>query len=799
MAADSLFDHRRENLIEQEQPLAARMRPRTLDEYIGQEHIVGPGRLLRRAIQADQLSSVIFYGPPGTGKTTLARVIANTTSAHFIAINAVLAGVKDIREATETAQQQRGLYGRKTILFVDEVHRFNKAQQDALLPWVENGVVILIGATTENPYFSVNRPLVSRSRIFQLKPLLESDLYAVARQALADRERGYGKLNVQIDDDALAHLVNVANGDARALLNALELAVETTQPEGERLSVIGNQSSATDYRLPITNDPLIHITLAVAEESIQRRAVLYDKEGDYHFDTISAYIKSLRGSDPDAALYWLAKMVYAGEDPRFIFRRMLIFAGEDVGLADPQALLVVTAAAEAFDRVGLPEGRFHLTLATLYLATAAKSNSALGFFDALAAVEQEREAEVPTHLRDGNRDKEGFGHGEGYLYPHAFRDHWVAQQYLPAAMQGKVFYQPGDTGREAAIKVEVERRREAQLAAMVEGEGVGPPEVLTFTGDAAGRARDQWLQRTISGAGQRLASQRERIMQAAQIQRHHRVLDLHAGSGLLTWEALRRAPEGGVTALARSAQEAEALRQQAGRLPEIERPAILQGDFDELPELLLAHQWPAPATAASENHPSSFIVPPSPRFDAIVGRNALTRHPDKPAAALMLAALLSENGHISLAETTPLHTQRLYRLVDLTTLDENLVQQIVAAEEAIYQQPDDPLVNWDEKVLQRAFEAAGLVTQVSLERERSQMQVTAGLLARWFTPAGHGERPSYIDRLRQRLDANSCATVETLYRQQLAQRAVSWETTTVYLAASARHDPLGDNQTKFQG
>jgi len=792
-------------------PLAEQLRPQSVDEVIGQTHLLGPGKPLALAFASGEPHSLILWGPPGVGKTTLARLMANAFAADFTALSAVLSGVKEIREAIARAEDAR-VRGRRTILFVDEVHRFNKAQQDALLPWVENGVVILIGATTENPYFSVNRPLVSRSRIFQLKPLQASDLYAVARQALADRERGYGRLKVQIDDDALAHLVNVANGDARALLNALELAVETTEPAGERLSRIGEQSTVngepsadsdirvpiTDHRVPFT-DPLIHVTLAVAEESIQRRAVLYDKEGDYHFDTISAYIKSLRGSDPDAALYWLAKMVYAGEDPRFIFRRMLIFAGEDVGLADPQALPVVTAAAEAFDRVGLPEGRFHLTLATLYLATAAKSNSALGFFDALAAVEQEREAEVPTHLRDGNRDKEGFGHGEGYLYPHAFRDHWVAQQYLPAAMQGKVFYQPGDTGREAAIKAEVERRREAQLAAMVEGEGVGPPEVLTFTGDAAGRARDQWLQRTLSGAGQRLAGQRERLVQAAQIQRHHRVLDLHAGSGLLTWEALRRAPEGGVTALARSAQDADALRQQAGRLPEIERPAILQGDLDELPELLLAHQWPAPTTAASESHPSSFIVPPSPRFDAIVGRNALTRHPDKGAAARLLAALLSETGHISLAETVPAHTQRLYRLVDLAPLGEALAQQMVAAEEAIYLQPDDPLVNWDEKVLQRAFAAAGLVTQVSVEQERSQMQVTAGLLDRWFTSAGRGERPSYMDRLRQRLEASACAAVEALYRQQLAQRAVSWETTTVYLAASARHDPLGDNQTKFQG
>jgi putative ATPase len=756
------------------------MRPRTLDEYIGQEHIIGPGRLLRRAIQADQLSSVIFYGPPGTGKTTLARVIANTTRAHFIAINAVLAGVKDIREATEVAQQQRGMYGRKTILFVDEVHRFNKAQQDALLPWVENGTVILIGATTENPYFAVNRPLVSRSRIFQLKPLLEADLYAVARQALADPERGYGKLRVVIDDDALAHLVNVANGDARALLNALELAVETTPP-------VTSYELRSDSTQPVTRNPEVHITMAVAEESIQRRAVLYDKEGDYHFDTISAYIKSLRGSDPDAALYWLAKMVYAGEDPRFIFRRMLIFAGEDVGLADPSALRTVVAAAEAFDRVGLPEGRFHLTLATLHLATAPKSNSAMGFFAALEAVEQEREAEVPTHLRDASRDKEGFGHGEGYLYPHAYRDHWVAQQYLPAAMQGKVFYQPGDAGREAAIRDEVERRREAQLAAMVEGEGVGPPEVLTFTGEAAGRARDQWLQRTVSGAGQRLASQRQRIMQAAHIQRHHLVLDLNAGSGLLTWEALRRAVEGGVVALARTPQDADALRQQASRLPEIERPTILLGDLDALPALLAAQRQPAPSVPfPSEIDRLSFTLHPSARFDAIVGRNALTRHPDKPAAARLLAALLSENGNISLAETVPAHTQRLYRLVDLAAPDEMLAQRVAEAEEAIYSRADDAMVNWDETSLRRAFEDAGLVTQVSVERERSEVQVTPAMLARWFAPAGAGERPSFIDHLRQRLDAEQCTQVEAAFRQQLANRAVQWETSMGYLVATRR-------------
>ncbi|MCH2662352.1 AAA family ATPase, partial [bacterium] len=358
----------------QDQPLAARLRPRNLDEYIGQDHILGPGRLLHRAIRADQLASLVFYGPPGTGKTTLAAVIANTTQSHFISINAVLAGVADIRQAVDEAGELRKLHGRKTILFIDEVHRFNKAQQDALLPWVENGTIILIGATTENPYFSVNRPLLSRSRVFQLKTLEPADLERIAQAALTD-PRGYANRPIDLQPEALAHLVDVANGDARALLNALELAVETTE---------------TDTQGHIVID------LEVAEESIQRRALLYDKEGDYHFDTISAFIKSLRGSDPDAALYWLGRMVYAGEDPRFLFRRMLIFASEDVGLADPEALQVVVAAAESFDRIGLPEGRFPLAHAALYLATAPKSNSTLAFFDALEAVEKEQEEEVPN-------------------------------------------------------------------------------------------------------------------------------------------------------------------------------------------------------------------------------------------------------------------------------------------------------------------------------------------------------------------------------------------------------------------
>jgi putative ATPase len=723
----------------QGEPLAARMRPRTLEEFVGQEHILGPGRLLRRAIQADQLASLIFYGPPGTGKTTLARVIANTTSSHFVSINAVLAGVKEIREATAEADSRRKHHGRRTILFVDEVHRWNKAQQDALLPWVENGTVVLIGATTENPFFEVNPALVSRSRIFQLKPLTSDDLRTIAERTLRDSERGYGAFQMTIEPEALEHLVDVSGGDARTLLNALELAVETT-PE----------------RFPPPPGQAIRITLPIAEESIQRRVVLYDKEGDYHFDIISAFIKSLRGSDPDAALYWLARMVYAGEDPRFLFRRMLIFASEDVGLADPQALAVAEAAAAAFDRVGLPEGRFHLAQAALYLATAPKSNSSLAFFDALAVVEKEQAGEVPSHLRDSSRDAEGFGHGEGYLYPHAYREHWVAQQYLPDRLQGRVFYQPSGEGAEVRVRAEVERRREAQLAAMLEAES-RPREVLTFTGGR--KSRDLWLERAVSNAGERLSAERERLFAALDLRRHHRVLVLNAGDGLLAWEALRRVPEGGVWALARDPLEADLLAARAQALPELERPHVLAGALGELPQLFTR------ADAAAV------------RFDAIVGRGALAREADKAAGLLLLAGLLAPGGRVSLAEVLPARSTRLSALLDLSGEPPEFGQRLREAEEGVYRDPGDPLTAWDIEDYTRTAGEVGLAAAVtSLEAHTGPRRIRAEDLDRWL-----GERSNYGSRLG--LPAELLKRLRVLAHAQLAGKEFSWTTAILFLNA----------------
>ncbi len=436
-------------------PLAARMRPRTLEQFIGQPHILGEGKLLRRAIEADRVTSVIFWGPPGTGKTTLARVIANATQSKFETINAVLAGVKDIREvvasAAERLKKNSFEDSQRTILFVDEVHRFNKAQQDALLPHVENGTITFIGATTENPYFSVIKALVSRSTIFELRSLADDELREILLAALDDCERGYGELNHEVAEDALDHIVQLASGDARNALNALELALVTTPPDEDGVARVG---------------------LEVAEESIQQRALLYDKDGDIHYDMISAFIKSLRGTDPDAALYWMARMIRAGEDPLFIARRMVIFASEDIGMADPLALVVANNAAEATRFVGLPECQFSLSQACIHLATAPKSNSTMAYYEAVAAVNNGADDEVPNHLKDSSRDKEGLGHGKNYKYPHAFREHWVAQQYLPDGLQGNYFYKPGDQGFEKKVRERIEWLRQEQEKG-VGGDGTG--------------------------------------------------------------------------------------------------------------------------------------------------------------------------------------------------------------------------------------------------------------------------------------------------------------------------------------
>ncbi|MGD2145158.1 MAG: AAA family ATPase [Anaerolineae bacterium] len=459
---NDLFDHRRERQLRYQAPLAARVRPRTLEAFVGQEQIVGEGRLLRRAITSDRLfSSLLFWGPPGTGKTTLARIIANSTERHFETISAVLAGVADLRRIIEAAKDRLGMYGQRTILFVDEIHRWNRAQQDALLPHVEDGTIVLIGATTENPYFEVIGPLVSRSRIFQFEPLAEDDVVTILIQALEDPEHGYGARDIRVADQALTHFARVAGGDARDALNALELAVESTPPG---------------------QDGLIQVTLEIAEDSIQQRALRYDKTGDQHYDTVSAFIKAVRGTDPDAALYWLAKMVAAGEDPRFILRRLYILAAEDIGLADPNGIQVVDACARAFEWVGMPEGQYHLAMATLYLATAPKSNAVGAYWKALEEVKERGAGPVPFYLRDkrdrfhgalrdhyvrtmGNGAEPGpsdepsapaLSESNGYKYPHDYPEGWVDQRYLPDGVEGG-WFRPRGYGYEQRI---IERLKE---------------------------------------------------------------------------------------------------------------------------------------------------------------------------------------------------------------------------------------------------------------------------------------------------------------------------------------------------
>ena len=435
-----LFEYMRQSNQEKEAPLAARLRPSCLEEVVGQQHIIGRNKLLYRAIKADKISSLIFYGPPGTGKTTLARVIAGATKAEFVQINATVAGKKDMEEVIAKAKENRGMYGKKTTLFIDEIHRFNKGQQDYLLPFVEDGTIILIGATTENPFFEVNGALISRSIIFQLKPLEKEDIRELIRRGVYDEERGMGAYHAVIDEEALDFLADMAGGDARQALNAVELGILTT---------------------PASSDGKIHLTLEVASECIQKRILKYDKGGDNHYDTISAFIKSMRGSDPDAALYYLAKMLYAGESVTFIARRIMICASEDVGNADPQALQVAVAASLAVERIGMPEAQIILAQAASYVATAPKSNSALGIFDAMSEVKKSGNLKIPGHLRDSHyKGAAKLGHGIGYKYAHDYKNHYVKQQYLPYELSGKEFYRPDGNGYEAKIRAHMKRIKE---------------------------------------------------------------------------------------------------------------------------------------------------------------------------------------------------------------------------------------------------------------------------------------------------------------------------------------------------
>ncbi len=738
-----LFDQNREKLSHKNAPLADRMRPLTLDEFIGQEHIIGPGRLLRRAIQIDQLSSIIFYGPPGTGKTTLARIIANTTKAQFISINAVLAGVKDIRDAIGNAQNMLSLYSKRTILFIDEVHRFNKAQQDALLPHVENGIIILIGATTENPYFEVNKALVSRSRIFQLNTLSEDDLIKVANQAPSDPLKGYGKKNVKVHADAMKHLVKVANGDARAVLNALELAVETTVCQ---------------------RNNIISVTRSVIEDSIQQRAVLYDKDGDAHYDTISAFIKSVRGSDPDAALYWMAKMLYAGEDPRFIFRRMIILASEDVGLADPEALRVVIAAAQAFDYIGMPEGRFPMAQACLYLSTAPKSNSTLSFFDALNTVSKEQEDEVPNHLKDASRDKKGFGHGDGYLYPHAYRDHWVAQQYLPNILQGKTFYNPSDQGYEKRIKVDVSRRKEALIEAMVE------PHDSDLYGASKNNASSNigmWEQRTSGTSGTQLGLIRDQIIKLANLEKQSIVLDLNCNTGLLTFEAIRHVPEGCVWALTHDKKAYETMQTMAQRFPPFSQPQIIQTHFETCDKDICKETGK------------------DVEFDAIIGRNVLIHLKDKISFVKRLQKHLKINKKIILAETVHHSSLRISDIVKFSK--SQFKEKFRAAEDKLFSDPKNAMVNWTVDSLRDNLKKLGVFERDFSEITYSPLRrITNTEIDFWLRKSDKKERSSLGDYLRKSFSDKDFDKVRNLLYRQLDNVEVTWKSVLVFIALTKR-------------
>ena len=796
----------------QKEPLAARLRPRNLDEYIGQDHIVGKGRLLRRAIAADQLSSVIFYGPPGCGKTTLARVIANHTKSNFITLNAVLTGVAEIRAAIKQADDYFKLYGKRTILFVDEVHRWNKAQQDALLPWVENGTIILIGATTENPFFEVNKALVSRSRVFQLKPLTKDDLLKAAHFALSDVERGYGHWNVEFEKGALEHLVDTANGDARSLLNALELAVETTPEKWNPYNA--NPEPAWGSTIFISKE--------TAEESIQKKVVLYDRDGDYHYDIISAFIKSLRGRDPDAAMYWLARMVRAGEDPHFIFRRMLISACEDTGLADPNAVSIVESCAQAFDRVGLPEGRYFLAHAALYLSTCPKSNSSMAFFDALSSVEKE-DAEVPNHLRDSSRDAEGFGHGTGYLYPHAYRDHWVAQQYLPGELVGRVFYSPTDQGYEAKIREEVLSRREIQISAILEKIPQDNPqsnascgmhplphfasdfdnpigewwinknfdknttqkgENLTFSPkderkeSALDRADKSWRARLDSNRAEILTTVRNAMIQLADLTRHTRSLVWNADDGLLLWEVSRRTPEGVTAGLCSTQRGLEILEQYGRTLDDLDRPLLMKR-----PESIENYLTAQVFAKILQDYSDRGMI-----FDRIFFRDPFNCQDSVDVLAYALEVLpkelIADDMQIVISQRIPSKGQKLWELIYNQVLNENtrssfegILKKMKAAEEEFFGDRENPLFAWNEKSIEQSFKDKKFEVKSAGKVITEKRRISEAEINRWFD----SEHSSYGSALAEEMGSEDLNKVKNLLMAARENQIFNWNTTIEFL------------------
>lgn len=809
------------NLLKE--PLAARMRPQTLDEYIGQDHIVGKGRLLRRAIAADQLTSVIFYGPPGSGKTTLARVIANHTKSNFITLNAVLTGVADIRISIKQAEDYYNLYSRRTILFVDEVHRWNKAQQDALLPWVENGTIILIGATTENPFFEVNKALVSRSRVFQLKPLTQEDLKKAANMALTNIERGYGHWNVQFEQGALEHLIETANGDARSLLNALELAVETTP---EKWNPNGNPPEPS-------YGSTIYISQETAEESIQKKVVLYDRDGDYHYDIISAFIKSLRGRDPDGAMYWLARMVRAGEDPHFIFRRMLISACEDTGLADPMAISIVTSCQDAFDRVGLPEGRYHLAHAALYLATCPKSNSSMAFFDALSSVEKE-DAEVPNHLKDSNRDAEGFGHGSGYLYPHAYKDHWVAQQYLPDALMGRVFYTPSTQGYENTIRNDVLSRRELQIAAILEktdyyssvkGEspsetgsknsdttseldntfsefGSNPiaqwwinehfksgavknPENLTYTPTnkfketALNKAENSWKSRIDSNRAEILLKIRNTMTTIATLSRHDRSLIWDADDGLLLWEIARKTPEGATCGVCRSQKGKEILEQYSRTLGNLDKPILeYSKDNQSISEMLDIFAY----KGIIFDH--LFFRNPFMNLKSIdefcQNINEVLKRPEETCP-------IAQNFNIVISQKIPCNGQRISSLIKSQILSNKifepyatLLQKMELSEEEFFNDKENPLFNWNNNSIVATFEKKGFNVSYEVETIIEKRKISKKEIYNWFNL----ESSAYGSAIAKSIGEASIQKISTLLENACENTIFNWQTEIAFLTIS---------------